>query len=437
LLEYKKVLQPIETAFTPNEDTLTATLTNRLAFTDLDTFDCVYRMRYFDRTVSEARIALPSIPPGESLTISMPGRPAELFGLYLDISYTTRYDSAWAAAGHEVAWAQFVPTQTAQAAPHARRWKPELSINETNERTVAHSPIMTALFDRKDEAMYTMEINGIRLFDSKFEPMLWRAPTDNDHPTAEKLWRDAGLDRLQKRVEYKQLHIDNNELFSTSSYALAPTSQMPVARTVVNLVLRGNGEGRVVVDYTKQVLGKDREFPYLPRLGVRVILPRTLTHVTWYGKGPHESYLDKQESARVGLYKSDVEDLTEPYIRPQENGAHEQTDFVALTSDEGWGVAFAALTPFAFTAHPYTTESLTDWDHAHDVKDEGLIELILDKKTAPLGSNSCGPEPLQETLLNMDKHESFMFKFAPIDTSRQSAASAAERMIAEWSPPEE
>ena len=76
---------------------------------------------------------------------------------------------------------------------------------------------------------------------------------------------------------------------------------------------------------------KDDEFPDLPRFGVRMFLDKKLSAVRYFGMGPQESYCDKHQAASHGLYRADVGDLHEDYIRPQENGSHYDCEYVAVS----------------------------------------------------------------------------------------------------------
>jgi len=154
------------------------------------------------------------------------------------------------------------------------------------------------------------------------------------------------------------------------------------------------------------------ELPYLPRLGVTFKLSDTLDKVTYFGKGPHENYIDKQESAFIDLYEAFVEDLHEDYVRPQENGLHSRTAFVALTDVVGEGLIFAAEGEFAFSARHYSDEALDAADHPYELEREDAVYLNLDAKHNGLGSNSCGPIPLPEHQLTQEK-TAFTFVMRP------------------------
>ena len=148
-----------------------------------------------------------------------------------------------------------------------------------------------------------------------------------------------------------------------------------------------SGEGKIALEITYAPLKEIAE--YLPRLGLRMALPGEFERLIWQGRGPQESYPDKKTGALLGRYETTVEATHEPYVRPQENGAHEDTAFAALLNARGVGL-LAAGENFSFSAHHYTPEMLTKAQHTYELARTEEITLLLDGAMGPLGSNSCG-----------------------------------------------
>ena len=92
---------------------------------------------------------------------------------------------------------------------------------------------------------------------------------------------------------------------------------------------------------------KDGEFPDLPRFGVRMFLDKKLSDARYFGMGPQESYRDKHQAASHGLYRANVGDLHEDYIRPQENGSHYDCEYVELNNSR-YGIVASAEKAFSF-----------------------------------------------------------------------------------------
>jgi hypothetical protein len=156
------------------------------------------------------------------------------------------------------------------------------------------------------------------------------------------------------------------------------------------------GSGDVMVKVQVTPKGK---LPPLPRIGLQMRLPGAYDTFTWYGRGPHESYVDRQEGARMGVYTGSVDEQYEPYILPQENGNKTDVRWVALTDADGVGLLAVGSRPIEVSAHHYTTEDLTEARHTYELTRRDEITLNLDYRQAGLGSASCGPGTRDEYLL--------------------------------------
>jgi beta-galactosidase/beta-glucuronidase len=156
------------------------------------------------------------------------------------------------------------------------------------------------------------------------------------------------------------------------------------------------GSGDVVLDVSVLPQGA---LPPLPRIGLQMILPGAYDTFTWYGRGPHESYIDRQEGARVGVYRGTVDEQYEPYIMPQENGNKTGVRWVALTAGDGSGLLVVGQPPINASAHHLSTKNLTAARHTFELERQDEVTLNLDYRQAGLGSASCGPGTRDEYLL--------------------------------------
>lgn len=147
---------------------------------------------------------------------------------------------------------------------------------------------------------------------------------------------------------------------------------------------------------------------FLPRIGLTLTLPETLTHLAWYGRGPHESYADRKESAAMGVYSSTVAEQFVPYMKPQEHGNHTDTRWVRLTDATGAGLLVVADEIMDFSAHHYTAEDLAEASHTYNLSRRREVILNLDARQGGLGNGSCGPGVLPAHMLLPGE---FTFKF--------------------------
>ena len=160
-----------------------------------------------------------------------------------------------------------------------------------------------------------------------------------------------------------------------------------------------NRWGRVIVTLDAH---KDMAMPPLPRLGIMLPVERSMRHVTYYGYGPDESYIDKREHCYVDMFQAEVEDLHENYIRPQENGSHYHCRYVSL-ENEKYRLLAEADNYLDFNVSDYTVEELAGKRHNFELEPASGSLLSLDARMMGIGSNSCGPD-LQEEFLRDEAH---------------------------------
>lgn len=406
LLEYKKVIEPIHV--TVEGDTMT--VENRWAFTSLAAVDAHWRAMRGERVVAQGMLDALCTPPNGKET-----RPAPHSGegCLVEIRFTLREDTPWAPRGHEVAWAQYGNMEDCCLMPEQNA---PLTVREEDLLTVEGEDFSVA-FDPRKGVLAAYQAGGTAYIAEGLRPNLWRAPTDNDYGWARlaDAWRKEKLDGLQSRVTgfgYEQTAEDCVVVRMETVHG--GFTVRPVLRFAQVYTVKGTGE--VTLQATFTPLRQD--LPYLPRLGVRFGMPPMFDRLLWQGRGPHESYPDKKESARFGIYRMPVRDTHEPYVRPQENGSHEDTRMVAVTNANGVGLQIRG-DGFAFSAHPYTVEMLTAAEHTPELAEGDTIQVLLDARMGPLGSNSCGPEPLEADRLYFREPISFTWTFVPFDARKQ------------------
>src|SRR5690606_35071098 len=129
--------------------------------------------------------------------------------------------------------------------------------------------------------------------------------------------------------------------------------ELPVGESVLDLDYTVSGEGKVQVDMK---INKGKDTPPLPRLGMQCALSDGYQDAEFYGKGPHESYWDRKEGARLGLYKMPVTDIPYLYVHPQENGNR---------SDVRWLKLKGGKEELSVTGIPSVDFSVWPWEMAN------------------------------------------------------------------------
>ena len=181
---------------------------------------------------------------------------------------------------------------------------------------------------------------------------------------------------------------------------------------------RFGGDGSVAVRNTVTPHGTMPKA--LPRLGLSLRLDKALEGVRYYGRGPHENYVDRKTSAFMGVYDSTVTEQFEPYVRPQDNGYKCDVRWAAFTASDGTGVRFSASEPLFMQALHYEAEDMEFSRHRNAqqrfraplvARDE--VCLNLDIRQLGLGGASCGPKPMDKYTFPIQK-ETWTLKMEPV-----------------------
>jgi beta-galactosidase len=147
-------------------------------------------------------------------------------------------------------------------------------------------------------------------------------------------------------------------------------------------------------------------------------MPERFGRMTWLGRGPHESYVDRKTSAAVGLYAGSVREQHYPYVRPQENANKVDVRWVALRDEEGYGLLAMGQPLLSVSAWQYELSDLEDVEgtqrHSVDVRPRDLITLNLDLRQMGVGGdNSWGAKPLAQYMIPAAEY-GYRYRLVPL-----------------------
>ncbi|NLG50804.1 MAG: DUF4981 domain-containing protein [Chloroflexi bacterium] len=400
LWEYKKLLQPVRVEAMDLAKGQ-VTITNRHFFSDLSHLVFTWELSADGRVLQEGTLHRLHTPAGAQESLTIPFRQPALepgTEYWLMIRATLAERTSWAERGHEVAWEQFkLPFHVPAASPLPVAEMPAIAAEESAQQITLRGEAFELVFDKVQGTLASWRFQGTDLLQSGPLLNIWRAPTDNDATTwgsqkAAIHWREAGLDRLAHRVErvwWQQVGPQVVRIGARTDVR-APEQLAGFACEYVYTVY---GSGDIVLSVQVDPQG---ELPPLPRIGLCMTLPGDFENIAWYGRGPHESYVDRKVGAPVGVYSGMVDEQYFPYVMPQENGNKTDTRWVALLDDNGVGLFAGGLPLLEVSAHHFTAMDLTNAEHLHELTRRPEITLNLDYKQTGLGGNSCGPGTLPQ-----------------------------------------
>ncbi|GFI47709.1 evolved beta-galactosidase subunit alpha [Lachnospiraceae bacterium] len=275
----------------------------------------------------------------------------------------------------------------------------EFEIVEDDSLLVVSGPEFCYKYDKLTGVFAEMVYHNQTLLERPMEYNIWRAPTDNDRNIME-VWKEAGYDRIVARAYGTNVTVGKDKARIETTLSIAPVYLQKILAVNACWDVWADGAVDVRLDVKKTPV-----FPFLPRFGIRLFLPKSMNQAVYCGIGPVESYIDKKWAGYHGVFKADVKEMHEDYIKPQENGSHYDCDYVAVSGGKT-SIAVAGEETFSFNASVYTQEELTRKGHNYQLEESPYTVLCLDYRQSGIGSNSCGPELQEKYRLN---EEAFSF----------------------------
>lgn len=395
LLEYKNVYRPAR-VISYNKESGELVLHNYMDFDDLkDYVKISYELTQDGLVISKGILPEFSVAPhGEgktNLKINVP----ENGKCYLKLIYHLKKELPLLDEDHILGFDEIEVSKEDTKCKLAEKWIPktvvdsELQVNENDTQIHIKGREFAYTIDKRTALFTEMKFAGREYLNHPMELNIWRAPTDNDMYIKSE-WKKAHYDKAYTRAYTTEVVQGKHGVKITSHASVVAETVQKILDVTITWKIEAAGKIDADIAVTK-----DDEFPDLPRFGVRMFLDKKLSAVRYFGMGPQESYCDKHQAASHGLYRADVGDLHEDYIRPQENGSHYDCEYVELNNSRYGIVAFAEKA-FSFNASYYTQEELEKKTHNYELIESDSVVFCVDYALNGIGSNSCGPVVLEQ-----------------------------------------
>jgi len=358
------------------------------------------------------------IAPGEEKTFNLPmpkldPRPGVEY--HLNVTFTQKTETLWAPKGHEIAWDQFQLPVTADKPKFKPASAGPLTATDDSDVATISGPNFSLRVDKKDGVITSYKYKGVTLLERGPKPDFWRAETDNDHGALKALqgnssitkWRNAGPD-----WKVKSVHLDKQRDTATVEI----NADLPEVSATYSMKYTVYGTGDIIVDGTYSP-GTGPKMAMMPRFGTELVAAPGLENISWYGRGPVETYIDRQFEP-VGLYRSTVTKEWVEYMRPQENGNKTEVRWVALTNAQGVGLLAVGSPLLSVGAKHFPKEDMERAAYAFQMEARPEVYLNLDAKQMGVGgidSWSLNAYPMPAYRIAPDEQHSIRYRLSPID----------------------
>ncbi len=398
--------QPVSTALAEFKNrTAKLEVLNRYDYIDLSNVDLFWTT---NRSQGWNQVQLPAIKPFEKgvVEVSVPENQNKGNGQYLTIEYRLKADTPWANKGFVIATDQFeLEPFEAPAFVAASNSK----ATQTDTSVVLTAGKYEYSFCKKSGKLVSVKYDGKEFLTAPLETTFWRAPTDNDrgngHANRCGVWK-----RAAQSWTINSVTVENNSVVFNGILPEVP------ATLKLSYSVNDSDCLRVAMDYKKT---GDNIVSEMPRFGVQFALPEDFENLSWYGRGPEESYCDRKNGMKFDLWNSTVSDNFFPYSEPQEAGNHTDVHTLTISGKNGQKVTILPQSGwdgkpvFEFNALHHTTNDLQSAKHPYQLeggvqgRPETYVNIDL-RQQGVGGDNSWGARTHQE-FTNTDSEYHFSF----------------------------
>lgn len=314
---------------------------------------------------------------------------------FLNLAVFTREEAPMIPAGHQVAGEQFAMSPGAATSicneEFANKGTGEVSFVETKTILTVQVPGGEIKFDRSTGQMTSYVMNNSELLSAGPAPNFWRAPIENDFGynmvKRYAMWKNFGKELTLQTLVPAEL--DGMVILVAEYIHPENASNYKVAYHCNSL-----GEVMVSVEFSPSM----DNFSDVPRFGMSMVLPEGFDNLEYFGRGPHENYIDRNHSSHVGLYNSSVDEQYVPYITNGENGNKTEVRWLTLSDGQGNGIRIKGSPTIDFSALHFSQDQLDrevrDGAHTIDLVRSEKVFLNVDWKQMGVGGDNSWGAPI-------------------------------------------
>ncbi len=369
---------------------------NKLQQTRLTGYDIHYIISEDGIGIANGTLDNLNLAPWDSTTITV---PYDNISFNPESRYTIRFSTTqqeatpWAEAGYEVAASEAIIREATAPQFYTYEGTETLAVTRSGSTYTVKGANFSASFSGGTLSRYTLD--GTMLINQPLKLNTFRIPTENDG-RQEGNWEALGVRTLtmtsgtwemvqDEAKHWVQLSITDTYKTSTSALTFSVCKQFRIYP-----------DGAICLS---TLITPDNDGAVLPKLGFRFEMPSSCENITWLGRGPFDSYRDRNYAAHLGIYHSTVTEQWTNHIRPQETGNKEDVRWLAVTTQAGKGLMYVSPSGMATTvghwrAEDIYTASYNRKGHPHEVTFQRNTVVSLDAWNRALGNASCGPDVL-------------------------------------------
>ncbi len=386
----KYIFQPVQVEM--NEDG-SATIENRFDFTNLSALTGSYQVLKDGEIESEGQLPDLDVAPQSKSTLEIPSVQKQGGHEYfVNVMFKYKNTPTWAGDAYVVATNQLALSKP----PAAEKPVANSSVKHTKSgNTLKLTADGTSIEVDAETGLLTRWTAGEKdMIASPITPSFWRHVTDND--------RAGGKLESRPSKHWKNALTDADEVSVSSdadSTAIVATFTDKPTKSTLTAHYSISQSGELVINYQ---LERAEGSPLLPRTGMKFTVPKALSLVQYYGRGPFENYADRKSGAMIAKYQSASDALVHNYVKPQENGNRSDCRWMKIGSQNS-SITATGVSPaiFNFSVWPYTYETLESATHTNELVPADVFTVNIDYRQMGVG----GDDSWTDKALPMKKYQ--------------------------------
>ncbi len=414
LLEVHKVYQYIKVEETDTNGIFR--IRNDYDFIDLKEVEMSWQVLENGVEIVEGKLEEINLAAKESMKWTWPISLAAKAGVeyHINFEFRLKEDKALLNKGHILAREQFELSLSKVAKSIDNQDHSLLELSDQKKLIFIKGENFSVSFSKETGLISDYSIQGNPILRQGPKPDFWRAPLDNDlgnlMPLRLACWKEASTNRNLQDIQITTS--------SAQGIDIQVQFELPAVKSQyqVNYEIHNNGEIKISATF----IPGDMDLPELPRFGMQMELLPVYDQLKWFGRGPHENYIDRKTSAFHGLYTSNVAAQYHPYIRPQETGNKTAVRWLSLCNASGDGLHIKAEKLLSCNAQFYATEDFDvgpftkPFKHTHELEPRPWITLNIDDQQMGVGGDdSWGSHP-HDVYKVFPKEMTYSFILTPI-----------------------
>jgi len=404
--QMKKTVQPLSFRLT-DAKTGAVEVWNRNHFVDAGYYQTRWTLEADGKILQQGELNLQTAPLTKEIVKIPFTKPTIDAGCEyrIAISSTLKKDELWAPAGHEVSWDQLELPWYQDTEPEPIYAGAAPICSETDESLTITGADFKYSFDKQKGQLISIVYRGKEMLRSPLIFNVWRAPLANEldewntwsfHAN---YWREGFGNMLV--TEMYSLGVDKIAHRPLSFTTEEKDKEAHVVINDLNMLGNGNsngfrnfyefvitGDGKMTIRHLIKPEGRMPQ--WLPRIGICMVLDKSLNCVNWYGRGPQENYPDRKTGYKTGIYQTSVQEMYEPYLIPQDHGLRTDNRWVRMTDHQGIGLQFSVNEWFNFNAYPFSTDNLSKAVYTYQLQEQDGITFNIDYATSGVGCTARG-----------------------------------------------